>query len=135
MHITMLEVDDQPMVDPHELREHVTSYYKQLFGSAEVANMQLDPDLWSDDQKISLEDNEFLTRPFSLEELDLTMKDMKNNIAPGPDGFSVEFFKAFWPLIRDDVKAMLDKLHEGSLELWSGDLTAQSQTNLEHQAV
>ena len=46
------------------------------------------------------------------------MKDMKNNIAPGPDGFSVEFFKAFWPLIRDDIKEMLDKLHEGSLELW-----------------
>jgi hypothetical protein len=89
-----------------------------------VADMQLDPDLWYDDQKISLEDNEFLTRPFSLEELDLTMKDMKNNTAPGPDGFSVGFFKSFWPLIRDDVKKMLDKLHEGSLELWSGDLTA-----------
>jgi hypothetical protein len=68
-----------------------------------VADMQLDLDLWYDDQKISLEDNEFLTRPFSLEELDLTMKDMKNNTAPGPDGFSVEFFKSFWPLIRDDV--------------------------------
>jgi len=46
------------------------------------------------------------------------MKDMKNNIAPDPDGFSVEFFKAFWPLIKDDIKEMLDKLHEGSLELW-----------------
>lgn len=80
--------------------------------------MHLDPDLWSDDQKISLEDNEFLTRPFSLEELDLTMKDMKNNTTPSSDGFSVEFFKAFWPLIRDDIKEMLDKLHEGSLELW-----------------
>ena len=46
------------------------------------------------------------------------MKEMKNNTAPGPDGFSVEFFKAFWPLIRDDIKEMLDKLYEGSLELW-----------------
>lgn len=43
---------------------------------------------------------------------------MKNNTAPGPDGFSVEFFKSFWPLIRDDIKEILDNLHAGTLELW-----------------
>ena len=36
-----------------------------------------------------------LTRPFTLEDVDLTIKQMKNNTALGPDGFSVEFFKAF----------------------------------------
>jgi hypothetical protein len=39
--------------------------------------------------------NESLTRPFTLEELDVTIKQMKNNTTPGPDGFSVEFYKAF----------------------------------------
>ena len=43
---------------------------------------------------------------------------MKNNIAPGPNGFSVEFFKAFWPRLRGDIKEMLDCLHAGTLELW-----------------
>ena len=43
---------------------------------------------------------------------------MKNNTAPGPDGFTVEFYKAFWPSIREDVKEMLDNLYEGHLELW-----------------
>ena len=59
----------------------------------------------------------FLTRPFSLDELDLVIKDMKSNTAPGPNGYSVEFFKAFWPLIREDVKEMLDNLRNGQLEL------------------
>src|SRR5664279_2690954 len=29
--------------------------------------------------------------------------DMKSNTAPGPDGFSVSFFKIFWPLCRHGV--------------------------------
>jgi hypothetical protein len=35
---------------------------------------------------------------------------MKNNTAPGLDGFSVEFFKAFWTEIREDIKELLDRL-------------------------
>jgi len=63
-------------------------------------------------------DNKSLTRPFTLEELDITIKQMKNNTAPSPDGFSVEFYKALWPFVRDDIKGMLDRLFEGQLELW-----------------
>ena len=93
----MLEVDNQEVIDPQHLRDHVTKYYKQLFGSAEVADMHLDLELWSDEQQIQQADNELLIRPFTLEEIDITIKEMKNNTAPGPDGFSVEFFKSFWP--------------------------------------
>jgi phosphopantetheinyl transferase (holo-ACP synthase) len=53
--------------------------------------------MWPIDQQIEQSDNEFLTRIFTLEEIDKTMKEMKNNIAPGPNGFTMEFFKAFWP--------------------------------------
>jgi hypothetical protein len=31
---------------------------------------------------------------------------MKNNTAPGPDGFTVNFFKPLWHLIGGDVKEM-----------------------------
>jgi hypothetical protein len=74
--------------------------------------------MWSVDQRLSLEENEWLSRPFSLEELDFALKEMKNNTAPGPDGFSVQFFKTFWSFIRNDIKEMLDSLHCGRLELW-----------------
>ena len=67
---------------------------------------------------ISSIENEWLVTPFSLEELDAALKEMKNNMAPGPDGFSVEFLKTFWSYIREDIKEMLDKLHSGHLELW-----------------
>ena len=45
------------------------------------------------------------------------MKETKNNTAPGLDGFSVEFFKEFWPMVRPLIKEMLDDLHLGSFDL------------------
>lgn len=47
MHITMLAMKGQEVVEAQFLKEHITSYYKQLFGDADVADMHLDQDLWS----------------------------------------------------------------------------------------
>jgi hypothetical protein len=118
MQITILEIDGQEIVDNKLLKDHIIENYKLLFGSAKLADMHLDADLWPIDHRIQQVDNDFLIRPFSLGELDVTIKEMINNTGPGPIGFSVEFFKAFWPLIRGDVKEMLDILHAGHLELW-----------------
>lgn len=72
---------------------------------------------WPVEQRISKEENAELTKPFTMQELEAAVKDMKNSTAPGPDGFSIEFYKEFWPQIRD-VKEMLDELHKGNLDLW-----------------
>lgn len=42
---------------------------------------------------------------------------MKNDTAPGPDGFSVDFFRSFWQQLRLLIKEMLDDLHSGRLDL------------------
>ena len=52
MHMSMLEVNGQEVVEPHSLRAHITDYYKRLFGSEEVPNMHLDKDLWLSYQQI-----------------------------------------------------------------------------------
>jgi len=46
MHISMLEVNSQEVVEPGNLRDHIMDYYKRLFGSEDVADMYLDMDLW-----------------------------------------------------------------------------------------
>ena len=91
---------------------------KKLFGPAETADMHLESDMWSENERLLDSENEWLTRPFTLEELDHALKEMKNNTASGPDGFSVEFFKAFWLEIREDIKELLDHLHADQLSLW-----------------
>lgn len=118
MHIASLEQGDQILESTPELKVHITDYYKQLFGRSETADIHVDPSMWNSDQQLTNEENEWLVRPFCLQELDFALKEMKNNTAPGPDGFSVEFFKTFWSSIREDIKEMLDHLHRGTLELW-----------------
>ena len=118
MHISMLEQNNRMFDTPDQLKAHIAEYYKKLFGRVELPDIRLESDMWPVDQRLSGDENEWLVRPFSLEELDFALKEMKNNTAPGPDGFSVEFFKTFWSYIRGDIKEMLDNLHSGQLELW-----------------
>ena len=43
--------------------------------------------------------------------------DMKSNIAPGPDGFPVSFFKNFWPLCRHGVLHILNDFILGRIDV------------------
>ncbi|KAG7536572.1 Reverse transcriptase domain [Arabidopsis suecica] len=48
------------------------------------------------------EDAARLVQPVSAEEIRETMFSMPLNKVPGPDGFTVEFFKAAWPIVGRD---------------------------------
>ena len=45
----------------------------------------------STEHMLSELDNEELTKPFTMEVLELVVKEMKTNTAPGPDGLPVIF--------------------------------------------
>lgn len=50
------------------------------------------------------------------EEIWETLKGMKRNASPGPDGFNVEFYLATWEWIGDDVHAIINNFfHTGIL--------------------
>jgi hypothetical protein len=42
MHICILEVEGQEVMEPQSLRSHITEYYMKLFGSEDVAVMHLE---------------------------------------------------------------------------------------------
>jgi len=99
------------------LKSHIKEFYKQLFGREEVANIHIQDNLWSDEEKISVEENAELVLPFTFEELDKALREMKTILLLDlMAGFSVEFFKAFWYQLRGLVKEMLDGLHQGQLD-------------------
>ena len=43
---------------------------------------------------------------------------LKNNKAPGPDGFLVEFYKKCWHIIKGDLLPMFEDLFSGQLHLF-----------------
>jgi hypothetical protein len=52
-----------------ELLAHATDYYKNLFGPAPGNLFKLSPSLWSEEEMLNEQDNNDLTRPFTVEEI------------------------------------------------------------------
>jgi hypothetical protein len=115
--IKALVEEDTVLEDKEELKEHITNFYKKLFGREPDPKVRLGEDFWKVTGRLEESDNMWLTRPFSMSELETAVRDMKSNTAPGPDGFSTCFFKKFWGKVRDDILEMLHLLHKGKLDL------------------
>jgi hypothetical protein len=60
---------------------------------------------------------ENLIRPFTMEEVERALKEMRTETAPGPDGFPVVFYKKFLGVIKWWVIQMLEDFYYGKLNL------------------
>lgn len=49
-----------------------------------------------------------LERPFSEEAIFSAVCFLGSNKSPGPDGFTAEFFKCFWPTIKSDMMLLFN---------------------------
>ena len=94
--------------------EYITGYYKKIFGQADSANINLDN---QNPQGISPQEQEDLIRPFTMEETQAIVFAMEKNKSPGPDGFAIDFYQHFWEMVKTDLKAILDDLHCGKVDL------------------
>jgi len=93
--IRSLEENGEVITETESLKTHITKYYKNLFGSEPQSKIRLDPNIWGEDNRVTVEENEELTKPFTLKELEEVVKSIRDVSAPGPDGFSAIFFKVF----------------------------------------
>ena len=78
-----------------ELKKHITTYYKNLFGPSETSSNSLDESATTDIPQVSQMENEFLIDQFTEEEVRTAIFQMESNKAPGPDGFPPEFYQSF----------------------------------------
>lgn len=53
-----------------------------------------------------------------MDELEVVVKGMRDGSAPGPDGFSAIFYKAFWNELKNPLLEMLQDLRDGNLDLF-----------------
>jgi len=65
---------------------------------------------------ITNEKNLALTRKISLEEVEEAVNSIPNDKVPGPDGFTIKFYKAYWEIVKSDVWDMVeDSWHSSSI--------------------
>ncbi|KAL6640643.1 hypothetical protein ACP70R_021766 [Stipagrostis hirtigluma subsp. patula] len=115
--ILKLEDENRVITEEVEMRAHINHFYQDLFGQEERVDISLHQDIWKDYGGLTDEERILLEAPFTMEELELAVKQMKTNTAPGPNGFPVLFFKRFWPKIRTVFKEMLDDFFDHNLNL------------------
>lgn len=54
------------------------------------------------------DDNQNLNKPVNEEEVNVVIKEMQNGKALGLDGFNVEFFKACWGIVKQDILEVVE---------------------------
>ena len=100
-----------------ELLNHATNYYRHLFGPALGITLPLDYNLWTQEEKVSEEQNILLTKPSSEEEIRFAPFSIEKNKAAGLDKISIEFYQACWDIIRADILELFDDFHKGALDV------------------
>lgn len=65
------------------------------------------------------EQNRTLDRPISFEEVEGAVMEMPNGKSPGPDGFTAEFFKVCWDIVKVEVWEVVSNSHQASTLLKS----------------
>ncbi|MCH88314.1 transposon TX1 putative protein, partial [Trifolium medium] len=93
---------------PIDIRRAVVSFFRNHFSSVEWQRPNLDGISFS---TLSLEENQMLTSPFQLEEIENVIVESDGNKSPGPDGFNFAFVKSFWNLFKGEVRLLFDQFH------------------------
>ena len=102
------------------LKAHITTYYKGLFGRLEVSSLTLDESQITDIPQVSQLENNALVQDFFFEkEIKDTIFQMEHNKALSPDEFPAEFYQVFWNFIKSDLVDLFNDFHSGSLPLYS----------------
>ena len=78
-----------------DILDEVKQFYVELYSLKEVEEIDLNATL-TDAPTLTNEDSELIEGPITYAEASSALRNMKNNKSPGPDGFSVEFYKFFF---------------------------------------
>ena len=119
---------EQEVIDPVAILEEQKNFYKSLYSS------QIDPEIGfglqqkflSSDHipKLSLNEQITLDEELTMIELSKSLKNLANNKSPGPDGLTTNFYKCFWP----DIKELLHSCYLYSFK--NGELSQDQRTGI-----
>ena len=104
--LTLLASDGSPVSDPEGIRGIARNYYTALF-SPDPSSEDARRVVWEDLPQVILEGTDGLEAPINLGELAGALDSLSRGKAPGLDGLTVEFFRAYWNSLRNDYAGFL----------------------------
>ncbi|KAM4579169.1 uncharacterized protein V3H82_008444 [Fundulus diaphanus] len=115
---SLLSDTGQQLSEPGQIRRRAVEFYRSLFHSEYKENEELLKEFCDELPQVSEETNAELGRPLGLQELHTALLSMQGQRSPGVDGLTVEFYKAYWDLLAQDLLDVYNEsLLAGSLPL------------------
>ena len=115
--INSLIIDGVRVSEPPVILRHVVRFFSNLLSAKPDLGFALAPGFWAPLDRISHADNELLLIPPSEEEIFDTIRTANSNAASGPDGFSIPFFRQFWPQLKGLISAVIQGYWLGSVDI------------------
>jgi hypothetical protein len=106
--IRALELQSGWTEEPVLIKQEVVRFFKQQFHATHWMRPQLAGVQFP---SLSEADNGSLVRPFSMDEIEKVVMDCDGNKSPGPDGFNFNFVKAFWNVMKVEIRILFDQFH------------------------
>ena len=99
---------------PKEILKEMWGFYTDLYNKQDTIRIEETSFKGIEDQLPKLNDTEKidLEGKITTEEIIYVIKKSKNNKSPGPDGFSNEFYKIFWPELGQWMTKLFDNYRE-----------------------
>ena len=101
------DAEDKEITQPEDILKYEETYYKELYTNKKANTDQYEKaaNFFKDETlpKISAEDKESCEGEITQREIGEALKQLKNGKSPGSDGFTTDFYKFFWPKIKQNV--------------------------------
>ncbi|KAJ3605786.1 hypothetical protein NHX12_027830 [Muraenolepis orangiensis] len=113
---SLLSGTGQEITEPSQIRRRAVSFYSTLYTSEYEEGETLSEGFWNGLPQVSEEANSQLEGPLTIQELQTALQGMQGRRAPGIDGLSVEFYKADWDVLSNDLLDVFNEsLASGSM--------------------
>ena len=101
--------NDQIITGQDNIKKLAFQHFNQLYSDNGEADPLSQADLLSEIQpSITEEENKEVEKLISENEIIEAIWTLHLDKSPGPDGFTINFYRAAWDIIKDDLKKMLN---------------------------
>lgn len=104
--IDKISEEGRIITEQEEIKIAASRHFRSLL-SAEPISLENPDFLSSLENKITEIQGAHLDKVITVEEIELSLQSMQPDKAPGPDGFTVAFFKSHWDIIKTDYIRMV----------------------------
>ncbi|XP_021854438.2 uncharacterized protein [Spinacia oleracea] len=99
----LYDANGRKLTTAAEIKDEMKAFYHGLIGSAADTLEGIDVTVVRQGKQLSAASAQSLVLPVSTAEIDMALKGIGDNKAPGLDGFNSFFFKEAWSIIKDDI--------------------------------